>query len=212
MNTRYNRCVNLKCRPFLTKHVFRRDIVRMQRNGSVGICTIRSTRRRYEGEERRTRWLKTEVFACLLTKNPANALDTDRHGRVYSWSLHCATMVEINVERENPRLHNPRSRNPIVSTVCAAYQSALACDIGFHSKLCISPLSRFLSTCAPFAPAPTAKSAIHNSDICEIQTCALSIHVTQFTILYYSCFRCSSHTLFLALVLVSLRYLAMQPR
>ena len=97
-------------------------------------------------------------------------------------------MVEINVERENPRSHNPRSYNPIGSTVslCAAYQSALACDIGFHSKLCISPLYRVFCQCVYPLPWHLLQNPIHNSGIYEIQTCALSILTLsiQFTILF----------------------------
>jgi len=138
------------------------SIVRVQRNSLVGMCTIISvpyTQCRYEDEERCTCWPETEVFACLLTKNSANALGTDSLD-VYSWRLHCATMVEINVERENSRSHNPRSYNPIGSTVsmcCIPKRSRLGYRLSFKT-LHLSSLSRFLSVCIPFALAPIAKS------------------------------------------------------
>lgn len=70
-----------------------------------------------------------------------------------------------------------------VLSLCAAYQSVLTCDIGFHSKLCISPLCVF---CQRVYLCPgTYYKILFNSDIYEIQTCALSILVIQFTILLF---------------------------
>lgn len=205
----FNGCTNdtidaLTCEmwAFLTDHVFRRILCGCREIARSEFGTIRSapcTQLHHccEGEERHVRWPDAEVFACLLTKNPANASDTDSSGRLFATpALRDDAMVEVNVERENPRSHNSRSRNSIgTSTVslCATYQSRsrLRYKLSFKT-LHLSSLSRFLSTCMSFAPAPIAEF-YPQYHIREIQTCVLSTArniVRYVTVHYYSCTRC----------------------
>lgn len=98
------------------------------------------------------RWPETEVFACLLTKNPANASDTDSP-ECYSQRLHCATMVEVNVERENPRSHNPRSCNPIGSTI-SVYRIPKRSRLYLQYRLSFKTLHLFSLSCFPSTNTP----------------------------------------------------------
>lgn len=164
VHERYNWCVNLRNVGFFNGSCVRRilcgcrEIARSE-FGTIRFAPCTQLHHCCEGEERHVRWPDAEVFACLLTKNSANASDTDSSGRLFATpALRDDAMVEVNVERENPWSHNSRSRNSIgTSTVslCATYQSRsrLRYKLSFKT-LHLSSLSRFLSTCMSFAPAP----------------------------------------------------------
>lgn len=191
---------------FCNKSCVSTHIVRFQRNGSVGICTIRSV----SWSQRHCCYEDEETHSGTRTRNGSFRVFVNQESRkrighrqaldVYSRRLHRA-MAEVNVEGENPRSYNPWSRNPIGSTVSVyriPKRSRLRYRLSFNT-LDLPSLSRFLLTFRSFASVTYSGNPIHNS---EIQMCALSILVIWFIVLLF--LHSLSHTLFHACA-ISLR-------
>lgn len=144
---------------FLTVRVFRRILCGYREIGRDlydQICAVQLQRhRRYQDEERRgTLTRNQEVFACLPTKNPANASTS---AGCYLQLLHCDRST-LSAKIRDRAIRGRAIRSGALS-LCVPHTKTLSTrDIGFHSKLRISPLRRVF--CQRAHPCPGIYSGI----------------------------------------------------
>lgn len=133
---------------FLTDHVFRRRIVRVQGNSSIRICydqicAVHATSSSLRGRRETctlTRSGSFRVFANQESRKRIghrqhwtfirSALRDDGRSQCRAWKFAIAQSAVVQSDRDKYCPCMPHTK------------AALACDIGFHSKLCISPLCR----------------------------------------------------------------------